>query len=754
MSMANPYVSSSSRPLAIVKREDLREEEHRYLGRPYWIIKDPIGLTYYRFQPQEYAILNMLDGETSIDEIKERFEEEFPPHKISVDEINNFVGRLHQGGLVITHVPGQGRQLKKRRDEKKRKELFGQASNILALRFRGVDPERFLNWLEPRMRWFFSPLCVGFCMAVAFAALLLVAVQFDVFQSKLPSFQDFFASENWIWLFLALSVTKVLHEIGHGLFCKYFGGECHEIGVMFLALTPCLYCNVSDSWMLPSKWKRAAIGAAGMYVELIIAAFCTFIWWFSDSDTLLNQLCLSVMFVSSVSTIIFNGNPLLRYDGYYILSDLAEIPNLQQKSRTILNHKMGKWFLGLEEPEDPYLPQRRQGFFALYTVASVIYRWVVVLSILLFLQKIFEPYGLKVLGQMIAIMALWGLVGMPLWKLAKFFHVPGRLQKVKRPRMYASMAGAITILAAVLFVPLPHSILCPVEVQPHEADTVYVGPGGVLKESRVKLGDRVEEGDVLAILHNPDLELDVARLRGERDSYVARLNSLRIERFEDSQAGLQIPQMKELLATVEEQLKQREKDLAKLTLVAPRAGVVMPVAVRPDEPEVTGQLASWSGFPTDPHNLGMYMRPGQEPFCRIGDPDSMEALIVIEQSDVVFVQRERKRKRGTDEELPIEVDIKLKELPGQTIRTTIEVVAPKPIEQISKRMSAKAGGTVATSSRDDRPLITSYHARAMLPSDIEELQIGALGKARVYTEWQTIGQRVGRYLNRTFHFSL
>ena len=181
-------------------------------------------------------------------------------------------------------------------------------------------------------------------------------------------------------------MTKVLHEFGHGLSCKHFGGECHEMGVMMLVLTPCLYCNVSDSWMLPNRWHRAAIGAAGMYVELVLASICTFIWWFTEPGPL-NYICLNVMFICSVSTVMFNANPLLRYDGYYILSDVLEIPNLRQKASTILNRKLGAWCLGLEEPEDPFLPKRHQWLFALFTVASAVYRWVVTFSILVFLEQ-------------------------------------------------------------------------------------------------------------------------------------------------------------------------------------------------------------------------------------------------------------------------------------------------------------------------------------------------------------------------------
>src|SRR5206468_11742270 len=147
-------------------------------------------------------------------------------------------------------------------------------------------------------------------------------------------------AKNWIYLGGTLAITKVIHEFGHGLSCKHFGGECHEMGVMLLVMTPCLYCNVSDSWMLPNKWHRAAIGAAGMYIELVMASIATFLWWFSEPG-LLNNVCLAVMFVCSVTTLVFNANPLMRYDGYYILADLLEIPNLRQKAGQVLSRTLG-----------------------------------------------------------------------------------------------------------------------------------------------------------------------------------------------------------------------------------------------------------------------------------------------------------------------------------------------------------------------------------------------------------------------------
>jgi len=326
------------------------------------------------------------------------------------------------------------------------------------------------------------------------SAIALVTVQFDEFTSKLPAFHEFFQAKNAVWLIIALAVTKIIHEFGHGLTCKHFGGECHEIGVMFLVLTPCLYCNVSDSWMLPSKWQRAAVGAAGMYVELLLASLATFIWWFTHPG-MLHYLCLNVMFVSSVSTVLFNANPLLRYDGYYILTDIAEIPNLRQKATQVLSRFAKKWLLGIDEPPDPFAPQRGLIFFACYSVAAFVYRWVVMISILWFLLHVFEPYGLKPLGVMIAVFTIGTTLVMPLVQFIRFLQTPGRMQEVNTTRWVTACGLGGVLLAAVAYVPVPHRVWCTLTVEPKGAVPVYVDVPGMLHTISHRPGDRVEAGE-------------------------------------------------------------------------------------------------------------------------------------------------------------------------------------------------------------------------------------------------------------------
>ena len=748
VTLHDSLLSSSARSLSIRRRPDLIARRQHYLGRSYWVVKDPVGLNYFRFQEEEYALLNWLNGSVSLDELKDRFEDEFPPQKITLEELQQFLGMLHRSGLVIAAVGGQGKQLLKRRRERRRKEFLGALSNVLCIRFKGFDPERLLNWLYPLVGWFYTFTAMAACILLGLSALTLVTVQFHVFTSRLPAFHEFFSFHNALLLSITLGVTKVLHEFGHGLMCKHFGGECHEMGVMVLVLTPCLYCNVSDSWLLPNKWARAAIGAGGMYVELVLASIATWIWWFSEPGQLLNNLCLNVMFVCSVSTLIFNANPLLRYDGYYILSDITEIPNLRQKSTAVLSRKMGEWFLGLEQPDDPFLPERNQIFFALYSVAAAIYQWVVVYSILFFLYHVFKPYKLEKIGQLLALASLWGLIVMPLYQLGKFFYVPGRLEKVKKARMFASLAGVIAILAAVFLIPLPHTVMAIMEIQPQGAEQVYVsGKGGCLAEVDVKAGQAVVKGQRLAVLENKDLDMEIAKLAGKENEYEVKEDNLRrLNRYERKPSET-IPELDEALISVRKQRMEEEADRARLTLTADRDGTVLPPPPKPathQKPIEGAQLPSWSGTPLDEESYRPFLKEGTL-FCLVGDPRKLQAVLVIDQGDIDYVQENQ------------EVDMKLDALPNDTLHGKIERIAVSNLKITPPGLSTKAKGELASKTDEsglETPQSASYQALVPISDDEGVMLVGLRGRAKIHTAPLSLGSRLWRFIMNTFHFRL
>ena len=746
--MAESLVNSAMRPLKLRRRPDLEAKRHRYHGRAYWVVKEPVGLNYYRFHEEEYAILNMLKDGISLQEIKDRFQAEFAPQRITLQDLQQFVGMLHRSGLVISEATGQGRQLRRRGDTKKKKELLGKLANVFALRFRGIDPERILNFLNPFTWWIFTLPCLIVFLMFGMSAITLVLVNFQEFQSKLPTFESFFAAENWIYLGTTMAVVKILHEFGHGLSCKRYGGECHEMGFMFLVFTPCLYCNVSDSWMLPNKWQRVFIGAAGMYVELILASIATYLWWFSDPviSPTFNFLCLSVMFICSVSTVVFNGNPLLRFDGYYIVMDLLEIPNLRQKATEILKRGFQKYCLGLELQENPFLPHKKQFFFGLFTVASNIYRWVVVFSIMMFLMQVLKPYGLEALGRVVAVVGLAGMIFQPIWQIIKFFRTPGRASKMKRKNVFTSLAVAAAVIAGICFIPLPFHVDAAVEIRPQNAKTVYAIEPGRLVSFNKKLGDPVEANETIATLASDELIRERERAFGELKVAETRYRETWKQAPNDPQARSQLESLLESVNSKAAILTKVEERIELLTIKAPDKGTLIPAPDKDVPPQVASseQLPSWSGNPFDEVNEGAVFA-NADVFCMIGNPEQMEAILVIDQHDIDLVTTK------------ISADIKIESARLSTFSGVIQTIAEREMRETPEALASQVGGSLNTQMGPDgqlRPISTSYQARVPLENCEVPLRAGYRGQAKIYVGWKSVGWRIYRFLSRTFRFEM
>ena len=742
--MADSLVNSAMRPLRLRRRPDLITKKHRYNGRVYLVVKEPVGLNYFRFHEEEYAILEMLDGKTSLQQIKERFQAEFAPQRITLQDLQQFVGMLHRSGLVISDATGQGRQLRRRGDNKKKRELLGKLANVFALRFRGIDPEKILNFLNPFTWWLFTPTAIFFVAMFGLSALMLVGINFQEFRTKLPTFEQFFAADNWIFLGATMASVKILHEFGHGLSCKRYGGECHEMGLMFLVFTPCLYCNVSDSWMLPNKWHRVFIGAAGMYVELILASIATWLWWFSEPG-MFNFLCLSVMFICSVSTVMFNGNPLLRFDGYYILMDILEIPNLRQKSTEILKRWFQQYCLGLELQENPFLPHRNKWAFALFTIAAVTYRWVVVFSITLFLINVLEPYGLQSIGRSIAYAGLVGMLAQPIWASIKFFRTPGRASKMKRKNVLTSLAVVGVAAALVAYLPLPFHVDCAVEVQPQGASQVYAMVPGRLVAWHKHPGEAVHAGDVVADLDSFDLRLQEAKIRGEYEMAKLRYETVKQQQHQDPQALGQLEMVAELVNSKALLLNKAQERVDMLTVRASGDGTILPAPAKP-APKVSEkeQLPTWSGNPFDAKNDEAFFAES-DLLCLVGDPQRMEAVLVVDQADIDLIK------------VGVEADMKIDSAKMETFSGFVRQISEMDMKETPESLSKQVGGQLDTemdSSGRLRPMSTSYQARVPLDDVKVPLRAGYRGQAKIYVGWKSLGWRLYRFLSKTFSFEM
>jgi putative peptide zinc metalloprotease protein len=728
-------------------RADLTAVQQSYQGRDYWVVKDPLTLKYFRFEEEEFRLLKMLDGETSPDQIKRRFDYKFAPQKITMRELYQFVGMLFRSSLLVSDSPNQGIELKKRSDEAEAAGFKQKLTNILSIRFRGFDPDRMLTAMNPFTAWFFTWPTFIAMLLLGIGAASLIFAQFDTFQAKLPSFGEFFEAKNWFWLALVMALTKVAHEFGHGLACKRFGGQCHEAGVMLLVLTPCLYMNVSDSWLLKSKWQRAFIAAAGMYVELIIASFAVFIWWFSQLG-MVNQLALNVIFVSSVSTLLFNANPLLRYDGYYILSDILEIPNLRSKATTILQRFFGRTLLGMEATPDPFLPRRHQWLFALYSVAAALYRWVITFSIFWFVYRVLEPYGFKVIGQMIAMMALYGLIGIPLVSAWKFFSVPGRWGAVKQARLAVSAMVLALIIGVILMIPIPHHVYCSFKIQLQDAANVYVDVPGMLAEIHAfpNQRDPVSKGQTLAVLRSPELDRQVTQLKTKVDMADTKFRLVKHAASSDGSRGegARIAESAAALKTASRTFTQRQLDVGKLRIAAPFDGFLL-APPRREEKRTEGVLNLWDGIPLEAKNIGAWLDKKTVVAKIVPDMSKYKVTLAVDQTDIEFVQPTQS------------VELQLRQHPLKLYRSEIEEFVPVKMKETPRVLSSKNGGDIISTVNEEGqqvPVSTTYMLTVPMEIDDEIVIDGGTGVAKIYAGRQTVGKRIWRLLCHTFRFEL
>lgn len=716
--MINPDLR---RKIKVRRRPDLTIKDVRYGGQTYYVVKDPISLRYYRFREEELFLLNQFDGKNTLDDIRHEFVEHFRPQRISVQDLEKFTGQLLQSGIATTDTPMLGQRLYERYRKQKLQKIKQFALNILYIKLPVFDPERLLTRLLPHTRFLFTIPFFLLAASAGLAALMLMLVNWNTFIGKLPTYHEFFTWRNLLYLWGTLAIVKVLHEFGHGLACKRFGGEVHEMGFLFLVLTPCLYCNVSDAWMLPSKWHRAIIGAAGMYVELILSTMFVFVWWFTEPG-LLHNLALSIVFICSVSTVVFNANPLMRFDGYYILSDLIEIPNLRERSNKYLGNLASRFFLGADAIVDPYMPKRGRAFFAAYAISAYVYRWMVTIAILWFLYTFLKPYKLGSVSAMLGTGAAISMAVLPVWQIIKFLRERWRSLNVSTPRLVVTLIGTGVAIAAILFIPFPMRIDAPMILQPKDATTVYVQLPGRLTDLNVKDGDAVTSGTILARQIDPELDKLHARAR------------LDYEHFQHAQrvflAAGQLGKAGESqlrAETAQQHVSSLAEDLRKLSIVAP----------------VGAQGVVFS--PPKPQDIGRLLKPGQV-FCQIGDPQRLEAYIVVPHSDTSLLHPGQR------------VWLKLAGHVGGILEGTVERVSITELEHLPAALSNKSGGEVPTTTDEithqEKPLFKSYSVVVFVDNPDRTLAPGIRGVARIDVGWRSLWWRTLRLLQQTFHFRM
>jgi putative peptide zinc metalloprotease protein len=730
-------------------RTDLVIAPQKYEGRTYYVVKDPVSLRYYRFKEQEHFLIRLMDGEHTLDQAQKDFEKRFRPDRLTLEDLEQFGQQLLTAGLAQNESPNAGKQLFDRRKKRRRTEILQTLTNILYIKIPVFDPEKLLRRMVPYFRFMFTYWFLALSVCFMLSALVLVATHWKTFHERLPSFHEFFSFKTVVYLWAALGVVKVIHEFGHGLSCKMFGGEVHEMGALFLCFSPCLYCNVSDSWTLPNKWKRIIISGAGIYVELMIAAAATWVWWYTPSQPFINYLSLCLMVVCSVSTVMFNGNPLMRYDGYYVLADWLEIPNLRDRSNRYLSKLFQEHCLGIEVQPEPYMALGRRILFVAYALVSYVYRWVVTFVILYFMSKFLEPYKLKAISNMLAVAAAASMVGWPLWRLGKNLYKRGRLPDMKRTRVTITTAVGVALLVGFFFLPLPFGRVRQVglvQVQPDHLTPVSIEVPGLLKRVNVREGERVQKGTVLAEFSNVEKEFDLLTAQSNLNGVIERIRALKgnMGRAPDAQGRSRIEQQigaaEAERGAIAIEVAAKENEVGKLVLRAPSEGVVMNVP-KMDE-------------------IGKYFdRDSGKPFCQIADANKLRIVVPLAPSEYDVVRHDLIRR--TKEHRTLDVTVRVHGHGMKHWDGVVSLLPEQEAKEIPVQLSNKAGGPLAV--KPGAPEGKIYpQAQVFLvsidlkgePGELRNIRPGSMGQVKIHSDYRSGAWYVWRLINSTFDLGL
>lgn len=700
-----------------------------------WVVKDPVSLRFFLFGADEHFILQRLTGAHTVEEILNDFSRERAPRQMTAARLQAFLAGLCRNGLATSDAPHQGPLMLERGSSGKWRESLLGWTNLLAIRLPGVNPDAWLDWVYPAVRWCFSWWFAALSLCLWAVAAVVAITHAGAMTAQWPRLSEFLSGGNLLWLAVALAGTKVIHELAHAFTCKHFGGRCHEIGLMLLVFTPCLYCNVTDAWMLRSRSRRIAISAAGILTELQLAALAILVWRFTQPGPL-NSLALNVIVVCSVGTLLFNGNPLLKYDGYYVLSDLVGIPNLWQESRSYLYGRLGHWLLGRTAPDEQEHAGRHTLLIA-YAVASIAYRVCLTFAIFLFLYRLLHPLGLDlpllfVAGSLVLQTGVaWAT------PLARWWRDPMRSERLKKVPLAMVLLGAAAALALVGVMPLPCAVTAPAVLEPATAQRVFVATPGVLVDAS-RVGEHIEAGEPLARLENADLLNEQLRIAGDLSRAKARVEALESRASQDDASAAQLLVAKEILADLSKQARLRGEEAAGLTLRAPLAGEILPPPAV-IEPNVEGRsLPGWSGGPLDADNAGCYLQRG-DLLCLVGDGQDCEAIVLVDETEVPYVRVGQTAR------------LKLAHAPGQILTAEVKEIAE--INAATAPEELAGGGDIAT-RRDatgrSKLVRTAYQVRLAIDPSATPRLIGARGSAKIEVEPQTIVARILRWARRTW----
>ncbi len=704
-----------------------------------WLVEDPAASRYFELTTDEYFLLRQFDGRSSPVEICARYERAFAPRRLNAAQLDEFATRLYRQGLLVSPATGQGAVLRRRASENAHAARRRAILNPLAIRLPGVDPTPILNRIAPICGWLFTRTFLGIAVPLMLVAAGVAILRADILLGELRVAAAAFRPSMLLSVAIAAAAAKIVHELAHAVACRRFGGNCREIGVLLLVGVPCLYCDVTSIWMIPDRWKRVVVGAAGIYAELLLAAVAVFLWN-ASAPGLFHDICLQLAVVCSVATVLFNGNPLLRYDGYFILTDLIGTSNLGERSEATLRKLLVRIYCGDADDDGIDALPKRPWLWAGYAFASLAYRMVLTVLVWWFLRTALRTLGLTVVADAVLALSLVGMVVLPLRRMTEFLR--GGLQngRIDGRRLGMRCLATVLLLSGVLLWPWPRRVAAPAVAHVFEGRHLFViAPGEVVTSKNP--GDVVSAGEIVATLTNLDIERNVLTSRSEAARRRAAVDHLESRRVDNPAAGDELPAARQHAAAAEERVRLSEAEFARLVIRSPIAGTLLPLPqalANSGEAQKRPSRAEFDTSPLAPRNHGRYL-PAGTPLCTVGDARRREAVLVVDERDIEYVRK------GAGVRCQFDAT-GTRIWQGRVIESTTMRDANAPPEV------AAAGHLALEASPDGtrRPAAGYFLVRVAIDDDAGLLPIGAVGQGRIDAGRQSLATRGLRFLSETF----
>ena len=481
-------------------------QKQYFRGEKWYVIKDAFNNKFFRIKPEAYQFVMRLTTLKSVEEIWEAYLLAYPDVAPTQEEVVTLLSQLHINNLLYFKNNPHNDDIFERHLEQKQKIFQGKLTNFLFIKVPIFDPEVFLRSVQPLTNAIFS--LKGFILwlvVVVYGVKIVIENSSSVVQQA----QGILAPGNFIFLYMALFLLKVLHEFGHAMMCKKFGGPVHTIGIMFLVFTPLPYMDASSSWSFRNKWHRTLVGSAGMIIELFIAAIAAVVWA-NTGEGLIHSMSFNLMVIGSVSSLLFNANPLLKFDAYYMLSDMLEIPNLYQRSKEQVYYFAEKYIFDVEESHAPSNSDKEAFWLVFYAITSAFYRLLVSIAIAVFVAD-----QMLIVGIFVALMSFYVWVIKPSYSFIVYLFSSPNLNKNRYRAVSISSMVFFVLILLIYMIPISHNINAPGIIYAKNFTTVYTPNEGYLETLHKKSGDSVEKGDLVVTMRSHELDLDINLIQGK-----------------------------------------------------------------------------------------------------------------------------------------------------------------------------------------------------------------------------------------------